>query len=193
MVVTHSGYTSRNGYSRSSAEALDEASAAGHVLGVRTVVAPREPLILEPTYELIDDIEKFVDGADLVITHHPNDPHQDHEAVAVAAETAARNCSEVWWMPAPPWRHAKLTNPDLYVELETQDVANRRVALRCYKTVLDARPDMVQAVERQSQSWGDRCGPEHQAEAFAIGKRIWRLTDDYQDHPWGYVVEEEDR
>jgi LmbE family N-acetylglucosaminyl deacetylase len=78
------------------------------------------------TVELIESIEKAVKASDpdLVIVHYREDTHQDHRALAVAAQSAARRVPNFLFYESPT---SQLFAPSVYCNIE--DTITRKIDL----------------------------------------------------------------
>lgn len=78
------------------------------------------------TIELIDSIEEVVAKVrpDLVLVHYHDDTHQDHRAMAVMAQSAARRVSNFLFYESPTTQHFM---PSVYCNIE--DTITRKIEL----------------------------------------------------------------
>jgi LmbE family N-acetylglucosaminyl deacetylase len=126
-------------------ELLEQFSAACNLLGAEpifasdTIVDLRADSHIEEIHKLI---EPSVQWADLVLTHHPDDVHQAHQAVSRGVEIATRPFRrrrsvaffEVLTSTDQAYNYS--FSPNLFVGLDEEDVKRKCEAMSLYSTEL---------------------------------------------------------
>ncbi len=105
--------------------------------------------------KIIFDLERYLVGVDIIITHHPFDSHQDHVAVSQSVIAAGRNCPSILFFN-PTWPSGRPVVPfsvDV-ISFFNKDVCDCKIkALSCHKSQIkkygeDVYLDAVRAVTK---------------------------------------------
>jgi LmbE family N-acetylglucosaminyl deacetylase len=124
-----------------------------------------------PTISTIEAVLREVE-ADVVYTHHRDDSHQDHRAVATSVLSAARQSSTVLHFQSPS---ALDFRPSVFVDV-SEHLETKVAALRAHASQV-AESDMVNldAVLGSAMYWGSQSRVPR-AEAFVPARMIWDLA-----------------
>jgi len=124
------------------------------------------------TVELIERVIGEV-RPDVVYTHAPEDSHQDHRAVAQASLSACRRVPRVCFYEGPTTLGFE---PALFVDISGA-METKLAALRAHTSqVLKNGLVDLEAIEALARYRGFQ-GRIRQAEAFAVARFLWRITD----------------
>ena len=110
-----------------------------------------------PHLQLVQFIEKAIleSKPDIIITHHPADPNNDHLQTSLACQEAIRLAQrrpeikplkEFWYMEVPScteWNvnsAAQMFHPNCYVEIEEEGIQTKIKALSMYRGVMREFP-----------------------------------------------------
>lgn len=143
---------------------IDEQRRAAAVLGAELRMGPFADAAMGPMKALIASIEEVVDECrpDVVMTHFPQDAHQDHRATAKATVSAARNVATILRFPGPTTLEF---TPTIYVEV--QDFLEQKMqALACHASQVRGSDRVdLDAIRATARYRGSQVGVQ-QAEVF---------------------------
>lgn len=179
IVMSKSGYKDiNNNVSRTNEAAISEGLAAFNCLGITNVkIYDFENTKMGWDAEIIKTIEReIIDfNPDLIITHHPNDTHQDHVGVSKSCISAARRHNNVlFFEPIPPsGRSNNPFNPQVYLDI-SETIDSKIESLRCHTTEYKkfGEEAWITGIYARAQFRGYECG-SHFAECF----EVLRLSD----------------
>lgn len=180
VIMSKSGYKDiNNNVYRTNETAVSEGLAALNSLGVHDIsIYDFETTKMSWDVELIKVIEKEIIDfkPDLIITHHPNDTHQDHVGVSKSCISAARRHNNIiFFEPIPPsGRSNEPFNPQIYIEINDY-IEVKLKALRCHETEYNkfGEEAWITGIEARCRYRGYEIGVHH-AECF----EVLRLSND---------------
>jgi LmbE family N-acetylglucosaminyl deacetylase len=108
-------------------DSMDKLGVTNYTVSIfknRTISYYRQDLL----NELINYREAY--EPDVVVTHHPNDIHQDHAAVSKETMRAFKNSSIIYYIA--PWNGQP--EPNYWVTLSSNEVEKKIDALKCYES-----------------------------------------------------------
>lgn len=180
VVMSKSGYKDvNNNVSRTNEVAVTEGLAAFNCLGVSDVII-HDFVTTQMGWdvEIIKAIEKEIIDfkPDLIITHHPNDTHQDHVGVSKSCISAARRHNNIlFFEPIPPsGRSNNPFNPQVYIDI-SENIDDKIKSLRCHESEYKkfGEEAWITGIYSRARFRGYECGT-HFAECF----EVLRLSDE---------------
>lgn len=130
-----------------------------------------------PHLELVQFVENAIEetGADVIVTHHPEDLNDDHKQVSSAAQAAARLPQRKEGLPrlrslhfmevlsSTDWGYPASDGgftPNSFIELGEHHLARKLAALSCYRDVMRPypHPRSVEAIRGLAQVRGAQAG-----------------------------------
>ncbi len=174
LIMSKSGYTNIEGrMQRSDEVAVEEGTAALHVLGVKDIEIADFPTKDIPwRSDVVNVIDVCITeyNPDVIFTHHPFDTHQAHVGVSNATISAARRRNTIFFYEpiTPSGRSYVAFRPQLYVDIE-QTIDKKVDALREHKSEYNkfGGEDWVTGVHARCSFRGYEIGKKF-AEAFEV-------------------------
>lgn len=175
-------------------ELTDDTFASNKYLGVNKIYEGQFPNIemnTVPHLKLVQFIEAAIKESepDVVITHHPADPNNDHMQTSLACQEAirifqrrpeAKRIKEFWYMEIPSCTEWKINNgmntfnPNCFVEIGEEGIDAKIKALSMYRGVMRPYPHprsneyITSLATIRGSQWG-----LNYAEAFEIVLRAY--------------------
>lgn len=157
LVVSHSGYTTKNGFVRRRDDARKEGKKAADIIGVKdmkcleyaTQNVPFNMKLIEEIYDIIVELK-----IDIIYTHWVHDIHPDHAAVGRACLSAARHIPCILMYRSNWYSTFETFKEHFYVDIS--EVINQKLkAVKAYKSEYDKYgPIWVDFVKQQNRSKG---------------------------------------
>lgn len=151
-----------------------EQEAASRILGADLHWGGLVDCAIEVEVLTISTIEKVMRDveADVVYTHHRDDSHQDHRAVATSVLSAARQSSTVLHFQSPS---ALDFHPSVFVDVSAH-LETKIAALRAHASqVAESSMVNLDAVLGSAMYWGSQSRVPR-AEAFVAARMVWDLS-----------------
>lgn len=150
---------------------------ACQILGAEPVII--SPLVYEHEAEkeiwnVITKVRKYVEWADIILTHNPGDLHYSHQFISKIVEISTRpfrTHKDVLMFEIPTSTDQGYVtdfSPNLFVKLSEEDIQNKCKAFECYKEEYsnERSPEYLMLHSRQR---GGRIGEDY-AEVFKIAR-----------------------
>jgi LmbE family N-acetylglucosaminyl deacetylase len=129
-----------------------------------------------PVVELIEKVLGLT-GADVVYVHGPNDSHQDHRTVSLAASAACRRMPRVCFYESPSTTRF---DPSFFVDIGSDAEAKLDLIRAHVSQVLKNGMVDLEAVEASARYRGFQARTRF-AEAFELGRFTWPLEQRRDD------------
>lgn len=158
---------------------LKEQEAATLMLGAELFWGGLRDTEIDSDRVTIDVIERVMElvKPDVVYVHAPDDSHQDHRAISVAAVSAARRSSRILLYQTPSTTHFE---PTIFVDID-ENIEHKLAALQCHASQIEAGSFHLDAVRASARYWG-AFARVSLAEAFTPVRFIWDITPDPAVH-----------
>ncbi len=156
---------------------LKNFKSACKVLGAEPVII--KPLIYEHIadkhiWKIIKETKKYIEWADLILTHNPGDLHYSHKFISNIVEINTRpfrTHKNVLFFEIPTSTdqcYIPDFSPNLFVKLSESDITKKCNALECYKNEFsnERNPEYIKLHSKQR---GSHIGEEY-AEVFKIAR-----------------------
>lgn len=171
-------------------ELLDDTLKCSKEIGYTGLIVGRFPNLRFNTVEhfaLVQFIEEAIEKfqPDVVMTHHPSDPNNDHVHTSLACQVAFRSgqrmrggvkpVSALYFMEvksATDWALNAKFNPNTFSEVMAEDVDRKIEVLKLYENVVREHPHprSEEAIKALAVYRGSQCGFCY-AEAFELAFR----------------------
>lgn len=86
--------------------------------------------------DAISKLEPYLSGVKTIITHHPEESHQDHSTTNKIVLTAGRHCNNLFYFQ-PSWPSGRLTvafNTDMIIRFGHSVMTRKWDSLRCHQS-----------------------------------------------------------
>lgn len=180
IIVSSSDYKDYTGkILRTKEQAKEEGFKALNLLGITHIYLLDYSTKKVPyNAKIIEEINKIIDyeKIDLIITHHLNESHQDHQNTAKATISACRYKNNIWMYE--PLYPSNLSNqvfkPSIYIDI-TSTLNNKINAIKAHKSQYKKySKDWVDLIKARARVRGIEIKTKY-AEAFEVLKMKYSL------------------
>jgi LmbE family N-acetylglucosaminyl deacetylase len=176
LVITHSGYSSKNKtLTRTREIAANEAKRSANRLNARLYCLEKEPLTLTPNEKMVLELEEIITEIqpDRVYVHRVSDTHSDHAAVGYVALRAARKCDSVFFYRSN-WYIMDNDSEDKYYVDISDYIEQKKELISIFESEMKAvNYSWIDFVTKQNCAAGAKIGVAY-AETYQIVKMVWR-------------------
>jgi len=176
LVVTHSGYSSKNkNFIRTREIANAEGKRSANILEAQFICLEKDPLTLVPNEKFVLELEEEITRIkpDRVYVHRLSDTHSDHAAVGCIALRAARKCDSVF-LYRSNWYIMDNNSEDKYYVDISDYIEQKKKLIAVFESEMKAvNYSWIDFVTKQNCAAGAKIGVEY-AETFQMVKMVWR-------------------
>lgn len=157
----------------SSQTRLEEQVAAAKRMGAELYWGGFVDCAVPDDHFTIDRIEAVMDEVrpDIIYVHAPDDAHQDHRTVSLAAVSAGRRTCRILFYQSPSTTGFE---PTVFIDIRDQ-LGGKLAALECHSSQIDAESIQLDAVAASARHWG-AFARITLAEAFVPVRFVWDVA-----------------
>lgn len=164
---------------------LTEQAESHKILGVKKAINKCYETMKLGTYsryEMVQDIEEAIitETPDIIVTHNPDDIHNDHRITSTLVNEAARlpqrgigytkpitALMHMEVLSSTEWNFGSSFSPNAFSPVNENHIQNKTAAIACYDKVIRAvpHPRNLETIKALARYRGSQCGAEY-AEAF---------------------------